>query len=184
VNHNYVGSGKVKSEEELAIVVIGESESVDSRFQVYTLPSATMDESVKNVQLGTATGENASSGDDLVLKVLEVVEDNISKDDSSSDESVMGLSVEETTAFEVLTISSSKDYGSIFSGIVASDAGSAIKMENVSSEDSTIACGSIITKIEVANAESDLLTSAVGPEIVLTKQDTLAENILYRDSSQ
>jgi hypothetical protein len=48
-------------------------------------------------------------------------------------------------------------------------------MENVSSEDSTIACGSIITKNEVANAESDLSTSAVGPEIVLTKQDTLAK---------
>jgi hypothetical protein len=166
----------VKSAEELAIVVIGESESVDSRFRIHTLPCATMDEYVtNNVYDGTVTGENGSSGDDLVLKVYEVIDGKTSKDDSSSNESVMGLSVDETTAFEVITVSSSKDYGSIFSGIAASDNGSVIKVENVSSEDSTMACGSIITKNEVIIAESDLSTSAVGPEIVLSKEDKLVK---------
>lgn len=163
-----------KSLTELAIAVVsGETESIDSRFQVCTLPSRTMDESVKDEQSDAHEAsfvENEPSVTlDKVIQVYEIVD--FKNDDGSSNESLMGVPADETTAFEILSLNSATDYGSIFSGVLASDAGSVNKEQLSSSDDDTVACGSLITKTDEGDSESNRSTTALGPEIILFRKD-------------
>ena len=167
-----------KSVPELAIAIVAdEEESIDSRFQVYTLPSETIeDECTKDEQSEVRQAffiRNESGATDNLIQVYEVVD--LKSDDGSSNESLMGVLPDETTAFEILSLSSSKDYGSsIFSGVVGSDAGSINKVKLTCSDEDTAACGSLVTKIDECIAESDRSTTAVGPEILLSKDQNLS----------
>lgn len=163
-----------ESMKELAIAIVaGESDSIDSRLQMYTLPN--VNESVKDgpgtfPPITTNQNKGTSSQEELVLQVYEFVD---AKNDDASDSSLAEFSVDEITAFEILSFSSSKDYHSVFSGLVASDAGSIGKAENASSDADTEACGSLITKCEGGDPE-DKSTAAIGPEIVLSKEQNFA----------
>lgn len=159
---------RVKSSDELAIAILtGETDSVDSRLQEYTFPIANTDGSVRE-EVPPAIAKGTEHANDLILQMYETVDEK--NDDVSTDRSVAGHLVEETTAFEVLAASPSKDHGSIFSGIVSLDADKINEVKCVpTDDDSTEACASIITEMEGGSVQSDRSTNAVGPETAPAK---------------
>ena len=170
----------VESVEELAIVLLhDEQESVYSKHLVHDiLPIETADEPTKKEYDGEVRGayliENNGKPSERDVQVYEFVDTN--KDDgSTTNYSLMGVISDENTAFEVLTICSSKDYGSIFSGVDDNSEGSIKIVGSSYSSDDTAACGSLITPSEGDLSVSDESDRAIGSEVVLAKNQSTNE---------
>lgn len=166
--------------EDLAVVLLhDELESVDSRHLVHnTLPTEAADEPIKEEYDGEVRGayliENNGKSSECDVQVYEFVDTN-KEDGSTSNCSLMGVVSDENTAFEVLTVCSSKDYGSIFFGVDDNSDVSIKMVGNAYSSDDTAACGSLITPSEGDVSASDETARAIGPEIVLAKNQSANE---------